>query len=314
MQFHHTPIMLEEVIRLLQPERGGAYADGTLGGGGHAEAILERLHQTDRYYGIDRDPAALAAATARLSRFGDAFVPIRGNFFDIKALLRAQGVSGLDGVLLDLGVSSHQLDMPERGFSYHADAPLDMRMDPEAPLSARDVVNEYTFERLAGVIRGYGEERFAGRVAQAIVKHRESAPIERTAELAELVKNAIPAPARRNGPHPARRTFQALRIEVNGELEGLSAAIEDAKDLLNTDGVLAVITFHSLEDRIVKQAFRTFEDPCICDKRAPICTCGRVPSASVITRKPIVPSAEEQEENPRSRSAKLRAVRRLPSV
>ena len=285
--------------------------DGTLGGGGHAEAVLERLPEGGRLYGIDRDSAAIEAASLRLTRFGEAFTAIRGNFFDMKRLLAGQGVMEADGILLDLGVSSHQLDTPERGFSYHEDAPLDMRMDPSAPLSAYDVVNGYPAEALARIIREYGEERYAMRVANAIVREREKAPLDSTVGLADIVKRAMPAPARREQQHPARRTFQALRIEVNGELAGLSDALTDAHDLLRSGGVLAVITFHSLEDRIVKQAFKTFENPCTCDPRAPICTCGKKPTARMLTKKPIVAGEAELKENPRARSAKLRAIQKL---
>ena len=308
--FHHVPIMLPEVMELLKPERGGLFVDGTLGGGGHSEGILSRLGE-GRLYGIDRDGSAIAAASARLAPFGDRFRAIRGNFFDMKELLMAEGVAGVDGILLDLGVSSHQLDTPQRGFSYHEDAPLDMRMDDRAALSAYDVVNGYAAEELAGIIRDYGEERFAFRVANAIVREREKQPINSTVQLAEIIKSAIPAANRREGPHPARRTFQAIRIEVNGELAELGQAIESAHDLLNPGGVLAVITFHSLEDRIVKQAFKKFENPCTCDPRAPMCTCGKVPTAKILTKKPIAPGEEELEINPRSRSSKLRGIQKL---
>lgn len=310
MQFHHVPIMLPEVMELLKPERGGLFVDGTLGGGGHSEGILSRLSD-GRLYGIDRDGNAIAAASARLAPFGDKFKAIRGNFFDMKELLMAEGVSGVDGILLDLGVSSHQLDTPERGFSYHEDAPLDMRMDDRAALSAYDVVNGYGVEELAGIIKDYGEERFAFRVANAIAREREKQPINSTVQLAEIIKSAIPAANRREGPHPARRTFQAIRIEVNGELAELGRAIENAHDLLNSGGVLAVITFHSLEDRIVKQAFKKFENPCTCDPRAPMCTCGKVPTAKILTKKPLAPGDEELEINPRSRSSKLRGIQKL---
>ena len=309
--FHHIPILRDTVVSLLAPQRGGTFVDGTLGGGGHAEAVLERLPDGGRLSGIDRDSAAIEAASLRLTRFGEAFTAIRGNFFDMKRLLAGQGVMEADGILLDLGVSSHQLDTPERGFSYHEDAPLDMRMDPSAPLSAYDVVNGYPAEALARIIREYGEERYAMRVANAIVREREKAPLDSTVGLADIVKHAMPAPARREQQHPARRTFQALRIEVNGELAGLSDALTDAHDLLRSGGVLAVITFHSLEDRIVKQAFKTFENPCTCDPRAPICTCGKKPTARMLTKKPIVAGEAELKENPRARSAKLRAIHKL---
>ena len=310
MEFHHVPIMLPEVMELLKPERGGLFVDGTLGGGGHSEGILSRLSD-GKLYGIDRDGNAIAAASKRLAPFGDKFQAIRGNFFNMKQLLTAEGITGVDGILLDLGVSSHQLDTPERGFSYHEDAPLDMRMDDRATLSAYDVVNGYSAEELAAIIKDYGEERFAFRVANAIVKEREKQAINSTVKLAEIIKSAIPAANRREGPHPARRTFQAIRIEVNGELAGLGQALEDAHDMLNPGGVLAVITFHSLEDRIAKQTFKKFENPCTCDPRAPMCTCGKVPTAKVITKKPLVPDDAELETNPRSRSSKLRGVQKL---
>lgn len=310
--FHHTPIMVKQVLSLLGPGRGGIFVDGTLGGGGHAEAVLSLLPQGSRLYGIDRDGAAIAAASERLSPFKEMFIPLRGNFFDMQALLAARGETGADGILLDLGVSSHQLDTPERGFSYHEDAPLDMRMDESAPFSAYDVVNGYDAEALARVIREYGEERYAGRVARAIVKAREAdGPIKGTVRLGEIIKSAIPAANRREGPHPARRTFQALRIEVNGELAGLEQAIQIAHGLLNKGGRMAVITFHSLEDRIVKQAFRRFENPCTCDPRAPMCTCGLVPTARVLTKKPMEADEAELAENPRARSAKLRGIEKL---
>lgn len=310
-EFHHIPIMLEDVLRLLAPQRGGTYADCTLGGGGHSEAILKALPKGGKLYGIDRDGDAIAAATKRLAPFGESFTAVRGNFFDIKQLLTSHGVTGLDGILMDLGVSSYQLDEAERGFSYKNDAPLDMRMDKSAPLSAHDVVNGYTSLRLFEIIRDYGEERYASRIANAIVKKRAEKPIESTLELAQIIAGAMPAAARREAQHPAKRTFQAIRIEVNGELAGLEAAIESAQDMLNPGGVLAIITFHSLEDRIVKQTFRRFERPCTCDPRAPICTCGKVPTAKVLTKKPIGANGEELEFNPRARSAKLRAIEKI---
>lgn len=234
-QFHHIPIMLKEVLELLAPERGGIFVDGTLGGGGHSEGILKRL--TDgRLYGIDRDGEAIAAASERLKPFGDKFKAIRGNFFDMKSLLANEGVTGVEGILLDLGVSSYQLDTPERGFSYHEEAPLDMRMDDRASLSAYDVVNGYSHGELTRIIRDYGEERYAAKVASAIVREREREPINSTTKLADIIKYAIPAANRREGPHPARRTFQAIRIEVNGELAELNKAIRGAHDLLNPGG------------------------------------------------------------------------------
>lgn len=308
---YHTPIMLPEVLELLSPESCRVTIDGTLGGGGHSEGILERLPAGAQHFGIDRDADAIEAASQRLSGFGN-FHAVRGNFFDMKDIvpLGEYGFSGADGILLDLGVSSHQLDDGSRGFSYGIDAPLDMRMDRSAPLSAYEVVNGYPVQKLNAVIRDYGEERFAPRIARAIAEARERAPIETTSELAAIIKSAIPAAARREGPHPARRTFQAIRIEVNSELEGLAEAVKNAALLLNPGGVLCVITFHSLEDRIVKNVFRELKDPCTCPKSAPVCICGKKPLVQILTNKPIIASPEEIEINPRSRSAKLRAVRR----
>lgn len=310
-EFSHIPIMLSEVLELLNPKRGGIFVDGTLGGGGHSEAILKQLPKGSKHYGIDRDNAALKAAGKRLEVFGDAFESIKGNFFDMKRLLGEREVFGVDGILMDLGVSSHQLDTADRGFSYHHDAPLDMRMDTDASFSAYDVINGYTSEKLFIIIKNYGEERYASRIANAIVRARENKPIQTTCELAEIIKSAVPAQSRWEGTHPARRTFQAIRIEVNAELEGLFNAMTDAFSLLKSGGVLAVITFHSLEDRIVKQAFKKLENPCTCDPKAPICTCGAVKEAKIITKKPLVASDEENEMNPRARSAKLRAIQKL---
>ena len=309
--FSHTPIMVSDVLDLLKPERGGVFVDGTLGGGGHAEAVLSRLGENGTLYGIDSDDDALQAASARLSRFGDRFTPIKGNFFDMKELLLARGVTAADGILLDLGVSSYQLDAAERGFSYKQEAPLDMRMDRQAPLSAKNVVNEWPEAELRRIFWEYGEEKFSGRIAQRIVEQRAIRPIETTTELAALIKGAIPAKFRNEPQHPARRCFQAIRIAVNGELDGLEAAIRSAHDLLNPGGRLAVLTFHSLEDRIVKNTFRSFENPCTCPKSAPVCICGKKPTAAVLTRHPIVASEQEQKENSRSTSAKLRAIVRI---
>lgn len=309
--FSHTPIMVSDVLGLLQPERGGIFVDGTLGGGGHAEAVLKALGDGGRLYGIDRDDDALRAAGARLSGFGDRFTAIKGNFFDMRELLLSHGVQKVDGILLDLGVSSYQLDAAERGFSYKAEAPLDMRMDQSAPLSAKTVVNGWPEEELRRIFWEYGEEKFSSKIARRIVEQRQIQPIETTTELAALIKNAIPAKFRNEPQHPARRCFQAIRIAVNGELDGLNDAIQSAHDLLNVGGRLAIITFHSLEDRIVKNAFRTFENPCICPKSAPVCICGRKPTAKVLTRHPIVASEREQTENSRSTSAKLRAIVRI---
>ena len=309
-EFHHIPIMLGEVLELLAPERGGIFVDGTLGGGGHSEGILKRL--TDgRLYGIDRDGEAIAAASERLKPFGDKFKAIRGNFFDMKSLLANEGVTGVEGILLDLGVSSYQLDTPERGLSYHEEAPLDMRMDDRASLSAYDVVNGYSHGELTRIIRDYGEERYAAKVASAIVREREREPINSTTKLADIIKYAIPAANRREGPHPARRTFQAIRIEVNGELAELDKAIRGAHDLLNPGGVMAVITFHSLEDRIVKEVFNRRANPCTCPKEFPVCICGKKADIKKITGKPVTASRQELECNPRARSAKLRVAEKI---
>lgn len=311
MSFSHIPVLYKEVLDFLQPERGGVFVDGTLGGGGHAELMLERMPQTGRLIGIDRDWEAVTASGERLRGFGTRFLAVHGNFFQMRELLLPLGVTGVDGILLDLGVSSHQLDTPERGFSYHGDAPLDMRMDQKAPLSAYDIVNGGSFEELCHILRDFGEERFAARIADRILREREKAPIETTAQLASLVCAAMPAKSRHEAQHPARRTFQAIRIAVNGELDGLRAAIDSAHDLLLPGGRLAILTFHSLEDRIVKQAFRSYENPCTCPPKAPICTCGRKPTARILTKKPLSCTQEEASSNSRAICAKLRAIEKL---
>lgn len=311
MTFSHVPVLLEEVMELLAPERGGIFVDGTLGGGGHAEATLTRMPQSGRLIGIDRDWDAVAAATERLRPFGERFQALHGNFFDLPALLASLDIGGVDGILFDFGVSSHQLDTAERGFSYHADAPLDMRMDRTAPLSARDVVNGYSFEQLCRILREYGEERFASRIADRILREREKHPIETTAELSAIVCAAMPDKSRHEQQHPARRTFQAIRIEVNGELDGLRRAVDQAHDLLNPGGRLVILTFHSLEDRIVKQAFRSYENPCTCPPKAPVCICGKKPTARILTKKPLTGTEQELAENPRAACAKLRAIEKI---
>lgn len=302
--------MLPEVLNFLKPERGGVFVDGTLGGGGHSEGILKLLPEASRLYGIDRDGEAIEAAGARLKNY-PAFTAIRGNFFQMEALLAGFNVKSVDGILLDLGVSSHQFDKSERGFSYSSPAKPDMRMDRSQPLSAYEVVNGYTQKALYEIIRDYGEERFASRIAANIVKAREISPIESAAELAEIIKGAIPAAARRGGGHPAKRTFQALRIEVNDEIKGLDEAIASAFRLLKPGGVIAVISFHSLEDRIVKNVFKRLENPCICPKDAPVCVCGRKPEAEILTKKPLIAGEAELAVNKRAKSAKLRAAKRL---
>ena len=310
-EFKHVPIMLAEVLALLRPERGGLFVDGTLGGGGHAMAVLEKLPEDGRLVGIDRDGDAIAAAKERLLQFDQKFTALRGNFFNMKELLAEIGIDSADGILLDLGVSSYQLDAVSRGFSYKEDAPLDMRMDASAGFLAYDLVNTYPGQELYRVIRDYGEERYASRIANAIVRERQKKPIQSTLELSGLICSAMPASARREAQHPAKRTFQAIRIEVNGELEGLNGALMVAHDLLASGGVLAVITFHSLEDRIVKQTFKKLENPCTCDPHAPICNCGKKPTVRILTKKPLTGSEDEVESNPRARSAKLRAIEKL---
>lgn len=285
----------------------GIYVDGTMGGGGHSLEIAKRL-TTGRLICIDQDPNAHEAAGKRLAEYKDRITFVRDNFGNIKSILDSLGIEKIDGMLLDIGVSSHQLDEAERGFSYQQDAPLDMRMNPDRPFSAYDVVNGYDEDELDRVIFTYGEERWARRIAQFIVKEREAKPIETTGELVDIIKKAVPKGARKDGPHPAKRTFQAIRIEVNGELEVLQRAIDDVAARLAVGGRLCIITFHSLEDRIVKEAFRKQENPCICPPQFPVCVCGKKPLGRVITRKPILPSKEELEENPRSRSAKLRVL------
>lgn len=310
--FYHAPIMVEEVLSLLEPSRGGVFVDGTLGGGGHAQRVLSLLPENGHLYGIDRDEEAIAAASGRLAPFKEKFTAVHGNFFHMKSLLLSQGVVQVDGILLDLGVSSYQLDNPARGFSYKLEAPLDMRMDRTAPLSAYEVVNTYSYEDLRRIFWEYGEEKFSGPIAGRILRERETKPIETTTELAEIIKYAIPAKVRnKESQHPARRCFQAIRIEVNGELRGLEKALQDAHDLLAPGGRLVVLTFHSLEDRIVKNLFRSFEKPCICSPKAPICTCGRVPTGRILTKKPLTASQQEQKENTRSQCCKLRAEEKL---
>ena len=310
MEFSHEPVLLGECMQNLAIRPEGVYVDGTLGGGGHSAAILERLGPGGRLIGIDRDGDAIAAATARLG--GDErFTALRGNFHDAAELLGALGVRRIDGMLLDLGVSSYQLDEGARGFSYHADAPLDMRMDRSQALTARTIVNEYSQEELARVLREWGEENWAVQIARVICDRRRAHPIETTGELVDVIDAAIPAKVRRrDGSHPARRTFQALRIEVNDELRPLKQALEDAAGLLSPGGRLCVIAFHSLEDRIVKQTFRTLQHPCVCPPSFPVCVCGRRPLGRQLTGKPITASPEELERNPRARSATLRVFER----
>ena len=310
-EFNHVSVMLEETVDLLDVREGGVYVDGTLGGGGHSAEILRRLNGTGHLYGIDRDADALAAATARLSGAGN-FTAIRGNFHDVRALLAAQGVERIDGMMVDLGVSSYQLDTPERGFSYHADAPLDMRMDQRQTLTAATIVNTYSKEELTRILRDYAEEKWAARIADIIAEHRAKKPIETTGELVACVDAAIPKKVRmQDSGHSARRTFQALRIAVNDELDPLRAALTDMVDLLVPGGHLAVLTFHSLEDRIVKQTLRQLANPCTCPPKIPVCICGKKPVVRVLGGGGLKPGAEEIARNARSRSAMLRGCEKL---
>lgn len=306
MEFRHEPVLLEEVLQWMNVRQDGVYCDGTLGGGGHSEAILKASGGTARVYGIDRDENAIHAATERLKEF-PGFTAIRGNFHDAKALLEAAGALPLDGVLLDLGVSSPQLDVAERGFSYHEDALLDMRMDQSQGMTAAELLNTADERELTEIIRDYGEEKWAVRIARIICEHRLKKPFETTFDLVRAVDAAIPKAVRRKDDgHSARRTFQAVRIAVNDELKPLEQALKDLTDCLKPGGRICVITFHSLEDRIVKRCFRTLENPCICPPKAPICTCGRKPVVKVLAGGAVAPSAAETERNPRARSAKLR--------
>lgn len=314
MEFHHLPVLLNECLDGLNIKPDGVYLDCTLGGAGHSSEILRRLHG-GTLIGIDRDADAIEAATARINAIEASarFIPLRGNFHDAPALLEAAGIaSGLDGILIDLGVSSHQLDVRERGFSYHDDAPLDMRMDQSQVLTAAEIVNTWPEDDLTHVFRDYAEEKWARQIARVICDRRKSEPIERTSQLVSIIDAAIPKKFRQgDGSHPARRTFQALRIAVNDELEPLEPSLRALTGLLKPGGRLCVITFHSLEDRIVKNTFRSLADPCTCPKSFPVCVCGKKPTVKLITRKPITASPDELEQNPRSRSASLRILEKL---
>jgi 16S rRNA (cytosine1402-N4)-methyltransferase len=311
--FGHQSVLPTEVLHYLAPRPGGVYVDGTLGGGGHSELILEALGLDGVLYGIDRDPAALAAATKRLSRFGDRFQPLQGSFGDLTELLAARGVSEIDGLLLDLGVSSPQLDRPERGFSFRADGPLDMRMDPTQGETAADLVNSLSERELELAIKEYGEERWARKIAQRIVTARQEQPITTTLQLAALVERTIPRRFQEDRIHPATRTFQGLRILVNGELEQVEQGLQAGIGLLKPGGRVVVISFHSLEDRIVKQGLRDAATGCRCPRQLPQCVCGQVPLVRVLTGRPVTAGAVELADNPRSRSAKLRAAERVVS-
>ena len=307
MEFSHTPVLLRETIDGLNIRANGIYVDGTAGGGGHSSEILKKL-KTGKLISIDQDPDAIATVTQRFKDNENSIV-IKGNFSDMKELLNCRGICRVDGVLLDIGVSSHQLDTAERGFSFHEDAPLDMRMS-QSGKTAADLVNNLSQKELSRIIYTYGEEKYADSISKGIVKYRENKPIETTFELAEIIRNSVPERVRRAG-HPARKTFQALRIEVNHELDALKQGLDDAFELLGKDGRLAVITFHSLEDRIVKQKMASWYQGCTCPKDFPVCVCGNKPKAEPVTRKPVVANSQELSTNPRSRSAKLRICRKI---
>lgn len=310
MAFSHTSVLLEETIEGLKIKPQGSYVDGTLGGGGHSCEIAKRLENGGRLIGIDQDEAAIIAAGERLKEFEDKVTIVRSNYRNTKAVLSEMGITKIDGMMLDLGVSSYQLDTKERGFSYRFDTPLDMRMDLRQSFSAKEIVNEYDEMQLFRVIRDYGEDKFAKNIARHIVMARQKKQIETTGELNEIIKAAIPAKMRAEGGHPSKRTFQAIRIECNRELEVLKESLEELIDILNPGGRLCVITFHSLEDRIVKTAFKNAANPCTCPPSFPVCVCGKVSKGRVITGKPILPGEEELRENSRSKSAKLRIFER----
>ena len=309
--FHHVSVLLHEATDALNIRDGYTYADLTTGGAGHSYEIARRLGKGGRLICFDRDSEALAAAKKRLAEFGDRVIFVHDNFENIGHVLVDLKVENFGGAIADLGCSSHQFDTPERGFAYQHDAPLDMRMDTAATLTAREIVNTYSEAELCRIIRDYGEERFAVKIAARIVTARAAAPIETTVELSEIIKSAIPAAARADGPHPAKRTFQAIRIETNRELDAISPAISAVIEALVPGGRLSIISFHSLEDRAVKTAFAAAATGCTCPRDFPVCVCGKKPQVKIVTRKPILPSAEELEENPRSRSAKLRVAERL---
>ncbi len=310
MVFRHTSVLLEETVDGLNIKPDGIYVDGTLGGGGHAYEVCSRLGNKGRFIGIDQDEAAIEAASIRLRDFGERVTIVRSNYCDMKLRLQELGIDKVDGIVLDLGVSSYQLDTAERGFSYRVDAPLDMRMDRRQTMTARDIVNDYSEMDLFRIIRDYGEDKFAKNIAKHIVMEREKGPIETTGQLIEIIKRAIPMKFQKTAGHPAKRTFQAIRIELNRELEVLRDTLDDMIELLNKDGRICIITFHSLEDRIVKGIFKKNEDPCTCPSHFPVCVCGNVSKGKIVTRKPILPSEGELEENSRSKSAKLRIFER----
>ena len=311
MTFQHYSVLLNETIEQLDIKENGIYVDGTLGGGGHASAVLQRLGETGRLIGTDQDAAAIEAAGDRLAPFGDKVTIVRSNYSAMPQVLADLGIHGVDGIVLDLGVSSYQLDTVERGFTYREDTVLDMRMDQRQTKTARDIVNDYTETELFHMIRDYGEDKFARNIAKHIVMAREKKPIETTGELNNIIRAAIPAKVRAKGGHPSKKTYQAIRIELNHELDVLKNTLDQMIDLLNDHGRICVITFHSLEDRIVKNIFNTNERPCTCPPSFPVCVCGKKSKGRVITRKPILPSEEELEVNSRSKSAKLRVFERI---
>ncbi|MGN0376532.1 MAG: 16S rRNA (cytosine(1402)-N(4))-methyltransferase RsmH [Suilimivivens sp.] len=311
MEFNHTSVLLNETIEGLVIKPDGIYVDGTLGGGGHSYEIAKRLNQKGKLIGIDQDEAAITAAGERLKEFGDKVTIIRSNYRNTKNVLKTMNIEKIDGMVLDLGVSSYQLDTEERGFSYRYDAPLDMRMDLRQTLTARDIVNNYSEMELYHIIRDYGEDKFAKNIAKHIVKAREKKQIETTGELNEIIRAAIPAKMRAEGGHPSKRTYQAIRIECNKELEVLKESLEELIDILKPGGRLCIITFHSLEDRIVKTAFKKAENPCTCPSTFPVCVCGKTSRGKVITGKPILPGEEELKINSRSKSAKLRIFEKI---
>lgn len=311
MGFSHKSVLLEETIKGLCIKPEGIYVDGTLGGGGHALEVAKRLRSKGRLFGIDQDEAAIEAASERLADYGERVILIRDNYENAVSCIKERGISGVDGIVLDLGVSSYQLDTVERGFSYKYDTALDMRMDRRQALSAKEIVNDYSQKDLARIIRDYGEDKFANNIAKHIVAARERETIETTFQLNEIIKGAIPAKMRETGGHPSKRTFQAIRIECNRELEVLKNSLEEMLVFLNPGGRICIITFHSLEDRIVKSAFKRQENPCTCPPEFPVCMCGKQPLGKVITRKPLIPTEKEREENSRSKSAKLRIFERV---
>lgn len=310
MEFVHKSVLLHETVGSLNIKPEGTYVDGTLGGGGHSYEILKQLNNQGRLIGIDQDEEALAAASNRLKEFENVTY-VHSNYCNFKEVLNSLGIKNVDGIILDLGVSSYQLDNPTRGFSYMADAPLDMRMDTSSAMTAADIVNGYSIDELTRIIREYGEDPFARNIAKHICAVREDRPIKTTGELVEIIKSSIPMKIQKKGGHPAKQTFQAIRIELNHELDVLKETLENMVDSLNPGGRISIITFHSLEDRIVKNIFRDCENPCTCPKNFPACVCGKVSKGKVVTRKPILPSDEEMEENSRSKSAKLRVFEKI---